>query len=291
MATIEARGLRKAFGGKVVLDGIDLHVEEGRIVGLIGPNGAGKTTALNAIVGLTPYEGDLRVMGLDPWRDRDNLMREVSYIADVAVLPRWMRTWQAVDYVAGVHARFNRTKAEQLLAKTGISRDSKVHQLSKGMVTQLHLVLAMSVDARLLVLDEPTLGLDPLFRKQFYDLLLNDFCDGDRTIVVATHQLEEMQHILTDIVFIDEGSVALACSVEEAEARFAEVLVRPEELASARALGPMHEKQGIGHSILMFDSVEPQHLANLGDVRSPGIPDLFIAVMESRRTGPAGSIR
>src|SRR5437868_14876235 len=230
MACIEARGLRKAFGATVALDGIDLRVEEGRILGFIGPNGAGKTTALNAILGLTPYQGELRVLGRDPWTERDLLMRDVCFIADVAVLPRWIRVSQALDYVAGVHPRFDRAKAEGFLAKTTIRRTSKVGELSKGMVTQLHLAVVMAIDARLLVLDEPTLGLDILYRKQFYDSLLNDYFDRSRTIVVSTHQVEEIEHILTDVVFIDRGRVVLASTMEDFEARFVEVQVEPKRL-------------------------------------------------------------
>src|SRR5215831_7916426 len=203
MACIEARGLRKAFGTNMALDGVDLRVEEGRILGLVGPNGAGKTTALNAILGLTPYQGELRVLGRDPWTERDRLMRDVCFMADVAVLPRWARVSHLLEYVAGVHPRFNRAKAEGFLAKTAIRQTSKVRELSKGMVTQLHLAIVMSIDARLLVLDEPTLGLDILFRKQFYDSLLNDYFDGARTIVVTTHQVEEIQDVLTDLIFIN----------------------------------------------------------------------------------------
>src|SRR5213080_1527246 len=217
MATIEARGLRKVFGTTVALDGINLRVEEGRILGIIGPNGAGKTTALNAILGLTPYQGELRVLGRDPWNERDRLMRDVSFIADVAVLPRWIRVSQALDYVGGVHPRFDRAKAEGFLGKTSIRWESKVRELSKGMVTQLHLALVMAIDARLLVLDEPTLGLDILFRKQFYDSLLNDYFDRSRTIVVATHQIDEIQHVLTDVMFIDRGRIVFARSIEEVE--------------------------------------------------------------------------
>src|SRR5580765_4567059 len=201
MPCIEAHGLRKAYGTTIALDGIDLSIEEGRILGLIGPNGAGKTTALNAILGLTSYQGELKVLGRDPWTERDQLMCDVCFIADVAVLPRWMRVSQALDYVAGVHPRFDRAKAEGFLARTAIKRHSKVRQLSKGMVTQLHLALVMAIDAKLLVLDEPTLGLDILYRKQFYDSLLNDYFDHKRTIVVTTHQAEEIQQVLTDVLF------------------------------------------------------------------------------------------
>jgi ABC-2 type transport system ATP-binding protein len=287
MACIEARGLRKVFGSTVALDGVDLRVEEGRILGLVGPNGAGKTTALNAILGLTSYQGELEVLGRDPWSERDRLMSDASFIADVAVLPRWMRVSQALDYVAGVHPRFDRGKAEGLLAKTTFRRASRVRELSKGMVTQLHLALVMAIDARLLVLDEPTLGLDVLFRKQFYDTLLNDYFDGSRTIVVSTHQVEEVQGVLTDLVFIDRGRIVLACSMEELEGRYLEVMVRPEHVGRARALRPLHERQVFGRTILLFDRVDRDQLAALGDVRPPGIADLFVAVMGDR-TGQAG---
>jgi ABC-2 type transport system ATP-binding protein len=279
MACIEARGLRKKFGTTLALDGVDLCVEEGRILGLIGPNGAGKTTALNAILGLTPYEGELRVLGRDPWSERDQLMRDVCFIADVAVLPRWARVSHLLDYVAGVHPRFDRRKAETFLAKTTIKQASKVRELSKGMVTQLHLALVMAIDARLLVLDEPTLGLDILYRKQFYDSLLTDYFDRSRTIVVTTHQVEEVQHVLTDLMFIDRGRIVLACSMEEFESRYAEVAVRPEQLAAARALKPMHERHLLGRSILLFDRIDRKQLATLGDVHTPSIADLFVAVM------------
>src|ERR1700751_4916045 len=241
MTCIEARGLRKTFGSTVALDGINLQVDEGRILGLIGPNGAGKTTALNAILGLTSYDGELQVLGRDPWTNRDGLMRDVSFIADVAVLPRWIRVSQLLDYVAGVHPRFDRAKAENFLTRTPIKRTSKVRELSKGMVAQLHLAIVMAIDARLLVLDEPTLGLDILYRKQFYDSLLNDYFDRSRTIIVTTHQVEEIQDILTDLIFINHGRIVLECSMEEFESRYAEVMVKSEHAAAARALRPMHE--------------------------------------------------
>ena len=279
MTVIEARGLRKAFGATIALDSVNLRVDEGRILGLIGPNGAGKTTALNAILGLTPYQGELNVLGRDPWAERDQLMRDVSFIADVAVLPRWMRVWQALDYLAGVHPRFDRLKAERFLAKTTINRASKVRELSKGMVTQLHLALVMAIDARLLVLDEPTLGLDILYRKQFYDSLLNDYFDGNRTIVVTTHQVEEVEHVLTDLMFINRGRIVFDCSMEEVESRYVEVTVHPEQVAAARALKPMHERQVIGRSVLLFDRVDRRQLAGLGEVRTPSIADLFVAVI------------
>jgi ABC-2 type transport system ATP-binding protein len=279
MPLIEARGLRKTFKTAVALDGIDLRVDEGRILGLIGPNGAGKTTALNAILGLTPYQGHLTVLGRDPWTSREQLMRDVCFIADVAVLPRWIRVSQLLDYVVGVHPRFDRAKAESFLAKTTIKNNSKVRELSKGMVTQLHLAVVMAIDARLLVLDEPTLGLDILFRKQFYDSLLNDYFDRSRTIVVTTHQVEEVQHVLTDLMFIDRGRIVLSCSMEDFEMRYAEVTVNPDQLAAARALKPIQERQVFGRTTLLFDGSDRQQLAALGEVHTPSIADLFVAVI------------
>ena len=279
MKVIEARGLRKVFGTTVALDGIDLQVEDGRILGLVGPNGAGKSTALNAILGLTSYQGQLRVLGRDPWTERDQLMVDVCFIADVAVLPRWMRVSQVLDYVAGVHPRFDRAKAESFIARTSIHHSSRIRELSKGMVTQLHLALVMAIDARLLVLDEPTLGLDILYRKQFYDSLLNDYYDRTRTIVVTTHQVEDIQHVLTDLMFINRGRIVLDCSMEEFQSRYVEVKVRPEQLAAARALRPFHERQLLGQSFLLFDRIDRQKLAPLGEVRTPSIADLFVAVM------------
>jgi ABC-2 type transport system ATP-binding protein len=279
MATIEARGLRKSFGAMHALDGVDLRVEEGRILGLIGLNGAGKTTLLKSILGLTRADGELEVLGRDPWRERDRLMQEVCFIADVAVLPRWLRVTQALDYVAGVHPRFDRAKAERFLARTTIKPRSKVRELSKGMVTQLHLAVVMAIDARLLVLDEPTLGLDILYRKQFYDALLNDYFDGNRTIVVATHQVEEIQHVLTDVVFIHRGRILLDSSMEAFESRYVEAMVRPENVEAARALAPIHERQVFGRSILLYDGADRGRIEALGEVRTPGIADLFVAMV------------
>jgi ABC-2 type transport system ATP-binding protein len=291
MACIEARGLRKQFGTTIALDGIEMRVEEGRILGLIGPNGAGKTTALNAILGLLPYQGELQVLGRDPWTERDQLMRDVSFIADIAVLPRWIKVWQLLDYVGGVHPRFDRVKAESFLHKTAIGRARRVHDLSKGMVAQLHLALVMAIDARLLVLDEPTLGLDILFRKQFYDSLLNDYFDRSRTIVVTTHQVEEIQHVITDLMFINKGRVVLSYSMEEVESRFLEVMVHPDRLDAARALNPIDERQVIGGSILMFNGVDRRQLASLGEARTPGIADLFVAVIANEDRQAQGAAR
>jgi len=295
MNVIEARGLRKAYGTTMALDGVNLRVDEGRILGLIGPNGAGKSTALNAILGLTPYQGELRVLGRDPSTERDQLMRDVCFIADVAVLPRWMRVSQALEYVGGVHPRFDRGKAEGFLEKTDIRRGSKIRELSKGMVTQLHLALVMAIDARLLVLDEPTLGLDILYRKQFYDSLLNDYFDRTRTIVVTTHQVEDVQHVLTDLMFINRGRIVLDCSMEEFEARYVEVTVHPEQVGAARELKPIYERQVLGRSILLFDLKadrrDRKQFAVLGDVRTPGIGDLFVAVMGNKTGEAQGAAR
>jgi ABC-2 type transport system ATP-binding protein len=288
MTCIEAHGLRKAFGPKIALDGIDLQVEEGRILGLIGPNGAGKTTALNAILGLTPYQGQLKVLGREPWNDRDRLMCDVCFISDVAVLPRWIKVSQALDYVAGVHPRFDRAKAEGFLGKTTIHRNSKVRELSKGMVAQLHLALVMAIDAKLLVLDEPTLGLDILYRKQFYDSLLNDYFDRSRTILLTTHQVEEIEHVLTDVAFINRGRIVFHRSMEEMESRYLEVSMRPDQLAAARALKPIYEREVLGRSILLFDNVDRQQLAALGEVHTAGIADLFVAIIGNQNsTGAA----
>lgn len=279
MALIESSGLRKTFGTTVAVDGINLRVDQGRILGLVGPNGAGKTTILNAILGLTPYEGQLTVLGLDPWVSRDQLMRDVCFIADVAILPRWLRVSQALDFVAGVHPRFDRAKAEGFLAKTDIKRTRKVRDLSKGMVTQLQLAIVMAIDARLLVLDEPTLGLDIVFRQQFYSSLLNDYFDHSRTIIITTHQIEEIQDVLTDLIFINRGRIVLETSIEEFESRYAEVQVRPEQVIAARALKPIFERQTLGRSLLLFDGIDRRQLAALGDIRTPSIADLFVAVM------------
>jgi ABC-2 type transport system ATP-binding protein len=279
MAVIEARALRKVFGDMAALDSIDLRVEEGRILGIIGPNGAGKTTLLNAIIGLTSYEGELTVLGRDPWRERDELMRDVCFMTDVAVLPRWIKVSQLLDYVAGVHPRFDRAKAEAFLAHTTIAHKSKVRELSKGMVAQLHLAVLMAIDARLLVLDEPTLGLDILYAKRFFDSLLSDYFDGNRTIVLATHQIDEVQHVLTDVIFMDRGRIVFERSTEDIESRYFEVNVHPDHLHAARALKPMHERQAIGGSLMLFDGVDRKQLAAVGDVRAASITDLFVAVV------------
>jgi ABC-2 type transport system ATP-binding protein len=282
MTCIEARGLLKVYQTTPALDGIDLRIEEGRILGLIGPNGAGKTTALNAILGLTPYEGELKVLGREPWTAREELVREVCFIADVAVLPRWMRVSDMLDYMAGVHPRFDRAKSENFLAKTTIKRTSKVRELSKGMVAQLHLALVMAIDAKLLILDEPTLGLDILYRKQFYDSLLNDYFDSTRTIVVTTHQVEEIQDVITDLMFIDRGRIVLECSMDDFESRYLEAVVNPEAVGAARALNPIHERPVFGRSVFLFESADREEIAALGETRRPSIADVFVAVMSKQ---------
>jgi ABC-2 type transport system ATP-binding protein len=289
MACIEAHGLRKSFGTTIALDGINFRVEEGRILGVIGPNGAGKTTALNAILGLTPYQGELRVLGRNPWTERNQLTRDVCFIADVAVLPRWIKVSQALDYVTGVHPRFDRAKAEAFLARTTIKHTSRVKHLSKGMVAQLHLALVMAIDAKLLVLDEPTLGLDILFRKQFYDSLLNDYFDRNRTIVVTTHQVDELQNVLTDLIFMDRGRIVLDCSMEEIESRYAELTVHPAQGEAARALKPIYERNVLGRSVMLFDRADRPQLSALGEVRTPGIADLFVAVVGNHAGATKGA--
>ncbi len=289
MNLIEVKNATLRYGRKTALNEVSLTVPAGRVVGLLGHNGAGKTSLMKALVGLLPVQGQMTVLGMNPTRDRQKLLEQLSYIPDVAVLPRWMRVSQALDYVEGVHPRFDRAKAEALLAKTNIKRTSKVGELSKGMVTQLHLALIMAIDARLLVLDEPTLGLDILYRKAFYDSLLNDYFDGDRTIVVTTHQVEEIQHVLTDLAFIDGGRIVLETSMEDFEARYAEVMVLPEQAEAARALKPIHERQVFGRSLLLFDNVDREKLAALGEVRTPGVADLFVAVMAARSARREGA--
>jgi ABC-2 type transport system ATP-binding protein len=285
MTCIEAHGLRKAYRSTVALDGIDLHIDEGRIVGLIGPNGAGKTTALNAIVGLTSFEGELRVLGRDPWVERDALMRDICFITDVAVLPRWIRVSQALDFTAGVHPRFDRAKAEAFLSKTSIRPSAKVKELSKGMVTQLHLALVMAIDARVLVLDEPTLGLDILYRKLFFDVLLTDYFDKRRTVLVATHQVEDVQHVLTDVLFLDRGRIVFDKTMEDIESRYQEVFVNPDKLGEARAMRPIAERQTVGRSVLLFEGVDRDQLEAIGDMRTPSVADLFVAVMGGAAQG------
>ena len=278
---ISARGLRKAYKNKLALDGTSFEVPAGRIVGLIGPNGAGKTTALKAILGLIPFEGDLSVLGRDPRTQRDDLMNDVCFIADVAVLPRWIRVKEAIEFVAGVHPRFDRERCQRFLANTQLKPEMKVRELSKGMIVQLHLALVMAIDAKLLVLDEPTLGLDILYRKQFYQRLLEDYFDEDKTILVTTHQVEEIEHILTDVLFIRDGKIALDAPMDTLGERFAEVLVDADKLDAARGLKPIDERAlPFGKTVMLFDGVPAERLAALGETRTPGLADLFVATMK-----------
>lgn len=280
VAVIEAQNLRKSYGReRVALDGISFRVGTGRIVGLMGPNGAGKTTALKAILGLTPFEGTLEVLGRDPRRERDALMQEVCFIADVAVLPKWLRVAQAVDYVAGVHPRFDRARAEAVLAKTEIRQRTKVGELSKGMITQLHLALIMAIDARLLVLDEPTLGLDLLYRRSFYEALLNDYFDHERTILVTTHQVEEVENLLTDLLLINHGKLVLDSAIDALPERFTQLVTTAAHLESARRLQPLHEREVFGRFVFIFEGRDSAELAALGELRTPSVADLFVAKM------------
>ena len=280
---IRATGLAKKYRGKQALQDVTFNVAPGRIVGLIGRNGAGKTTALKAILGLTPYDGELRVLGLDPATQRDALMREVAFIADTAVLPKWIRVRQALDYVEGVHPRFERSKAEDFLRSTDIGLNSRVRELSKGMVTQLHLALVLAIHARLLVLDEPTLGLDLLSRRMFYDTLLNDYMDEQRTILVTTHQVEEVEHILTDVLFIEQGRIVLDAEIDTLGERYLQLHVKPDCLEAARALAPFHERQVFGRTVMFYENRAQQSLSALGEVGTPSVADLFVARMQGEK--------
>ncbi len=279
-SVISARGLRKQYGKQVAIDGISFDIAPGRIVGLIGPNGSGKTTTLKAILGLTGFEGELSVLGRDPRVQRDALMEDVCFIADVAILPGWLRVRDAIDFVAGVHPRFNRSKAERYLAHTKLAPKMRVKSMSKGMIVQLHLALVMAIDARLLVLDEPTLGLDILYRKQFYQNLLEDYFDENKTIIITTHQIEEVEHILSDLMFIRDGKIVLASSMEEVGERYIEVMVGPQHVNPARALQPISERSVFGKSVMLFDGVARSQLATLGELHTPSLADLFVATMK-----------
>lgn len=276
---IEAQGLTKRYSRTIAVDNIDLQIPPGRIVGLIGPNGAGKTSALKAILGLATYDGELSVLGKSPSRDRAALMEDVCFIADVAVLPRWIRVWQLIDLTEDIHPKFSREKCMQYLSTTKVTLDHKVKQLSKGMVAQLHLAIIMSIDVKLLVLDEPTLGLDILFRKQFYTNLLNDYFDEERTILITTHQVEEIEHILSDLIFIQDGRIVLDASMEDIHQAFCELMVSPDKAAAARELGPIDERELFGRHIFLFKNANREQLKELGEVRTPGVADLFVATM------------
>ncbi|AVR96404.1 ABC transporter ATP-binding protein [Pseudoduganella armeniaca] len=279
-AVISARNLVKRYGKQAALDGTSFDVQPGRIVGLIGPNGSGKTTTLKAILGLCRFEGELTVLGMDPRQQRDELMNEVCFIADVAILPRWLKVKDAIDFVAGVHPRFDRSKAERYIANTKLAPNMRVKAMSKGMIVQLHLALVMAIDAKLLVLDEPTLGLDILYRKQFYQHLLEDYFDENKTIVITTHQIEEVEHILTDLLFIRDGRITLAASMDEIGERYTEVMVEPHQAAAANALQPMTQRTVFGKPVMLFDGVPRQQLQHLGELRTPSVADLFVASMK-----------
>ncbi|PKM16601.1 MAG: multidrug ABC transporter ATP-binding protein [Gammaproteobacteria bacterium HGW-Gammaproteobacteria-1] len=279
-SVVNARNLRKRYKNTNAMDGVSFELPVGRIVGLIGPNGAGKTTALKAVLGLIQFEGELSVLGLDPRTQRDALMEQVCFIADVAVLPRWIRVSQAIDFVEGVHPRFDRAKCEAALAHTKIKRNSRVKELSKGMIVQLHLALVMAIDAKLLVLDEPTLGLDIVYRKQFYQNLLEQYFDDEKTILITTHQVEEIEHILTDLLFIRDGKISLSTSMDDMAERFVEVMVSAEHAEAARALKPIDERQVFGKAVMLFDGIPRAQLAGFGETRTPGIADLFVASMK-----------
>ncbi len=279
-AVVRARGLSKRYGNQVAVDNISFEIPAGRIVGLIGPNGSGKTTTLKAMLGLAPFDGELSVLGLDPRTQRDELMHQVCFIADVAILPRWLKVKDAIDFVAGVHPKFDRKKAEAYIAHTKLKPGMKVKEMSKGMIVQLHLALVMAIDAKLLVLDEPTLGLDILYRKQFYQNLLEDYFDEEKTIIVTTHQVEEIEHILSDLMFIREGRITLSATMDEVGERFAEVMISADKAEAARALKPIDERQVFGKSVMLFDGVPREKLAELGETRNVGIADLFVATMK-----------
>jgi ABC-2 type transport system ATP-binding protein len=284
-AVISARGLTKRYGKQVAIDGIDFDIPAGRIVGLIGPNGSGKTTTLKAALGLVPFDGQLTVMGLDPRTQRDALMQDVCFIADVAILPRWLRVMDAIDFVAGVHPRFDRARAEKYIANTRLKPTMKVKEMSKGMIVQLHLALVMAIDAKLLVLDEPTLGLDIIYRKQFYQNLLEDYFDENKTIIITTHQVEEVEHILTDLLFIRDGKIVLAASMDEVGERYVEVMVAADKVNAANALQPLDQRTVFGKNVMLFDSaraggVSRAQLSALGETRNPSIADLFVATMK-----------
>ena len=277
---LTAKSLNKRYGNQLAVDHINLDIQPGRIIGLIGPNGSGKTSTLKAALGLIPFEGELRVLGFDPRTQRDELMKEVCFIADVAVLPRWIRVREVLDFVEGTHPKFNRQKAKDYLAKTKLKPEMRVKEMSKGMIVQLHLAIVMSIDAKLLVLDEPTLGLDILYRKQFYQNLIEDYFDESKTIIVTTHQVEEIETILSDLIFIRDGKITLNTSMDEIADRFIEVMVSSENYAAAKALNPIDERSVFGKTVFLFDGVERATLAKLGDLKTPGIADLFVATMK-----------
>ena len=280
---VSARNVSKHFGDVRAVDDVSFDIEKGKILGLIGPNGAGKTTLLKALLGLTDCDGELSVLGLDPFHQRKKLMQQICFIADVAVLPRWIKVSQLLDYVEAVHPNFSRIRAEELLSSTKVKSGAKVKELSKGLVTQLHLAIIMSIDAKLLVLDEPTLGLDILFRKEFYANLLNDYFDEERTILVTTHQVEEIENLLTDIMFINDGQILLDSSMDALSETYVEILTSGENAQKARGLGPIAESEMFGKSVMLFEGVSREHLEGLGELRIPSVADLFVAKIKEAR--------
>ena len=280
---VSARGVKKHYGAVRAVDGVSFEIEQGKILGLIGPNGAGKTTLLKAVLGLTDCEGELSVLGLDPFRQRKELLQNICFIADVAVLPRWIRVTQLLDFVEAVHPNFSRERAEGFLQQTTVRPDAKVRELSKGMVTQLHLSIIMAIDAKLLVLDEPTLGLDIIFRKEFYSNLLNDYFDEQRTILITTHQVEEVENLLTDIMFINDGRILLDESMESFGDNYVELMTSGEDAVKARGLGPIAEHEIFGKSVLLFEGVSRDNLEGLGELRAPSVADLFVAKVKGAR--------
>lgn len=288
-SVIHARNLRKQYGRTVAVRDISFDIPKGRIVGLVGPNGAGKTSVLKALLGLAGFSGELSVLGLHPLHDRDELMKNIAFIADVATLPKWIRVRELVQLMAAVHPMFSVSECQQYLAETKIGPDDKVKSLSKGMIVQLHLALVMAIDAKVLVLDEPTLGLDIMFRKRFYQHLLEEYFDGERTIIITTHQIEEVEHILSDLIFIRDGEIVLHSDMDSVQQRYAEVMVNAEQLAAARALGPLHERKVFGRHVLLFENIERERLAQLGELHTPSVADLFVAVMTSGNNAAAAA--
>lgn len=281
---VSARNVSKSFGAVHAVDNISFEIEKGRIMGLIGPNGAGKTTLLKALLGLTDCDGELSVLGLDPFKQRKELMQNICFIADVAVLPRWIRVHQLLEFVEATHPNFSRERAENLLSQTKIMKKSKIRELSKGMVTQLHLAIIMAIDAKFLVLDEPTLGLDILFRKEFYSNLLSDYFDEDRTILITTHQVEEVENLLTDVMFINDGKILLDSSMEAVADIFVQLETSGESAAKARGLAPISESELFGKSVMLFEGVSREHLAGLGELSTPSVADLFVAKVREARS-------
>ncbi len=277
---ITAKNLSKNYGKFKALDDISLNIGKGKIIGLIGPNGAGKTTLLKSILGLTAYDGDLQVMGVNPYKDRAKLMHDICFIADVAVLPKWIKVNQVLDFVEQTHPNFSRTKAEAFLKKTKLGTDQKVKSMSKGMVVQLHLALVMSIEAKLLVLDEPTLGLDIIYRKDFYDNLLNDYFDHERTIIITTHQVEEVEHILTDLLFIKDGKIVLDSNMEDLSEEYFEVMISADDYEDALAFKPLQTRKIFGKYVMLFKGVNRGELEAIGEVQRPGVADLFVAMLK-----------